>query len=256
MPEHKTNPTPAGERLAKRIARAGICSRREAEKLITEGRVSVDRHIATSPALNVTPDQQVRVDGELLPPPEATRLWLYHKPAGLITSSSDKDGPTVFSRLPPSMPRVIAVGRLDLNTEGLLLLTNDGGLARHLELPSTGWKRRYRVRFFGTLTPAYMAKLKEGITIDGVRYGPVDITLDEVTPHKTHKGKANKWAKVSLQEGKNREIRKLFAHANCNVSRLLRTSYGPFQLGKLEAGHLKEVTQKALKEALGRQWKG
>ena len=230
-----------GERIAKRMARAGLCSRREAESWIEAGRVKVNGKKITSPALNVTAKDAVVVDGKLLQPKEQTRLWLYHKPTGLVTTHKDPDGrPTVFDALPPNMPRVISVGRLDLNSEGLLLLTNDGELARKLELPSTGWIRRYRVRVFGEVTPSMIAEMKKGIVADGVHYGSADVTVD------SKKGD-NSWLTVSLREGKNREIRKIFEHFGCTVSRLLRLSYGPFALGALPKGEAKEITGKVLK---------
>lgn len=238
-----------GERLAKRIARAGICSRRDAEKLIEMGSVKVDGKVVKSPALNVTDKQKIEVSGQMLNAPAATRLWLYHKPAGLVTTHRDEEGrATVFDNLPGDLPRVISVGRLDINTEGLLLLTNSGELARHLELPATGWVRRYRVRVFGTVTPDIVAQLKKGVTVEGVRYGSVEVTVDSVQ-------KSNSWVTVKLSEGKNREIRKLFEHLGCRVNRLIRIAYGPFQLGNLEEATVKEVPAKALKEALGKGWK-
>ncbi|NBX03682.1 MAG: rRNA pseudouridine synthase [Alphaproteobacteria bacterium] len=230
-----------GERLAKRIARAGLCSRREAEVWIANGRVNVNGKKVTVPALNVTEKDAVVVDGKLLQGKEPTRLWLYHKPVGLVTTHKDPDGrQTVFEHLPKNMPRVISVGRLDLNSEGLLLLTNDGDLARKLELPSTGWIRRYRVRVFGHITPAMMAEMKKGVVSGGVHYGSAEVSIDSV------KGD-NSWVTVALKEGKNREIRKIFEHFGCSVSRLLRISYGPFALGVLPKGELKEVTGKVLK---------
>lgn len=230
-----------GERLAKRMARAGLCSRREAEIWIGEGRVKVNGKKIISPALNVTADDAVMVDGKLLQDSETTRLWLYHKPSGLITTHKDPQGrPTVFEALPKTMPRVISVGRLDLSSEGLLLLTNDGALARKLELPSTGWIRRYRVRAYGGIGESMLEGMKKGVTIEGVQYGSVEAVLD------SQKGN-NSWLTVSLREGKNREIRKLFEHYGCRVSRLIRISYGPFQLGSLPQGELKEITGKVLK---------
>lgn len=233
-----------GERLAKRIARAGICSRREAEKLIEAGRVQVDGKKITSPALNVTAEQKVRIDGEEIPEAESTRVWLYHKPAGLVTTHRDPQGrPTVFDMLDRHLPRVISVGRLDLNTEGLLVLTNDGELARHLEHPSTGWVRRYRVRAHGPVNQKMIAQLAQGITVEGVTYEPIQVTIEREG--------TNRWLMVSLTEGKNREIRRVFKHFDCEVSRLIRVSYGPFQLGGLEKGQFKEVSKKALVGAVG-----
>lgn len=233
------------ERIAKRMARAGLCSRREAEAWIAAGRVKVNGKKIISPALNVGDQDAVMVDGKLLQVKEPTRLWLYHKPTGLVTTHKDPEGrPTVFDALPEALPRVISVGRLDVNSEGLLLLTNDGELARKLELPSTGWLRRYRVRVFGHITPAMLAEMKKGLTINGVAYGSVEATLDS-------QKRDNSWLTVSLREGKNREIRKIFEHYGCKVSRLLRLSYGPFQLGSLPRGEVKEVTGKVFKSFTG-----
>lgn len=230
-----------GERLAKRIARAGICSRREAEKLIEEGKVKVGGKTVKTPALNVTEEDAVSVNGKLLQDKEPVRLWLYHKPAGLVTTHKDPEGrPTVFDTLPKGMPRVISVGRLDLNSEGLLLLTNDGGLARKLELPSNGWIRRYRVRAYGAVPQSMLDAMKKGVTVEGVNYGSVEATLD------SQKGN-NSWFTVSLTEGKNREIRRIFEHFGCKVSRLMRTSYGPFALGGLPKGEIKEVPARVIK---------
>ena len=242
----------AGERIAKVIARAGICSRREAEKLIVSGKVTVDGKRLTSPALNVTALHAICVDGKPLPQKLEARLWLYYKPLGLITSHRDPEGrSTVFGALPGHLPRVVSVGRLDLNTEGLLLLTNDGALARHMELPSTGWKRRYRVRIYGLGSPELLQKLASGVTVDGVRYGPVEVVVE-----KGQKAGKNVWAMVTLTEGKNREIRKVFDHIDCKVSRLIRVAYGPFQLGSLNPGEIKEVPRKVLLEQLGKQIEG
>lgn len=235
----------AGERVAKRIAGAGVCSRREAEALIAEGRVKVNGKKITSAALNVTEKDAVVVDGKLLQLRAETRLWLYHKPAGLVTTHKDEQGrKTVFAALPKTLPRVISIGRLDLNSEGLLLLTNDGALARKLELPATGWIRRYRVRAYGGITPSMLEGMKKGVTIDGINYGSIEAVLD------SQKGD-NSWLTVSLREGKNREIRRIFEHYGCTVSRLLRLSYGPFQLGSLAKGEVKEVTGKVLKSFVG-----
>ena len=235
-----------GERIAKVIARAGVCSRRDAEKLIAAGRVSVDGTIIKSPALDVTPDQAIVVDGKPLPTAERTRLFRLHKKRGLVTTARDPQGrPTVFDALPPGLPRLISVGRLDINSEGLLLLTNDGELARQLELPATGWVRRYRVRVNGDVEPDALKTLEKGLTIDGVRYGPVRAALDRQQGD-------NAWLSMSLTEGKNREVRKLCEHLGWRVNRLIRVAYGPFQLGDLEPGVVEEVTGKVLREQLGK----
>ncbi len=229
------------ERLAKRIARAGLCSRREAEQWIAAGRVAVNAKKITTPAFNVGEEDRVTVDGTPLQAKEEARLWLYHKPIGLVTTHKDPQGrPTVFEALPKELGRVISVGRLDLNSEGLLLLTNDGELARKLELPSTGWLRRYRVRAYGPITDSMIAEMKKGATVQEVKYGSVEVKLD------SQKGN-NSWLTVALAEGKNREIRKLFEHYGCRVNRLLRLSYGPFQLGSLPKGEVKAVSGKMLR---------
>lgn len=230
-----------GERIAKRLARAGLCSRREAETWIANGRVRVNDKKITTPAFNVTPNDRVAVDGKPIAEADKTRLWLYHKPAGLVTTHKDEQGrKTVFDVLPKDMPRVISIGRLDLNSEGLLLLTNDGALSRKLELPSTGWIRRYRVRSFGTIMPDMLERMRKGMTIEGVRYQGIEVTQEEG-------GGANRWLVVALKEGKNREIRKIFEHFGLKVNRLIRLSYGPFQLGSLRMGEVKEVPGKVLK---------
>lgn len=240
-----TDDTHEGERIAKVIARAGVCSRRDAERLIAEGRVTLAGKKVTSPALNVPPDAPITVDGRLVPAAAPTRLWRYHKPAGLVTSHRDPEGrPTVFERLPLALPRVVSVGRLDINSEGLLLLTNDGELARQLELPAQGWVRRYRVRMFGRPTQADFDKLKNGITIDGVRYAEVKVELER------SKGD-NAWANVALKEGKNREVKRLMEHLGFKVSRLIRVSFGPFHLGHLAAGAVDEIPGKVWREQLG-----
>lgn len=234
-----------GERIAKVMARAGLCSRRDAESWIAEGRVSVNGKKLQSPAINVHPYDDVRVDGKPLPDAEKTRLFRYHKPRGLVTTAKDPEGrPTVFENLPKDLPRVISVGRLDLNSEGLLLLTNDGELARKLELPATGWVRRYRVRVNGRIDPASLARLAEGIEVEGVRYGSIEAILDR------QQG-GNAWLTMSLTEGKNREIRKVCAFFGWTVSRLIRLSYGPFQLGHLERGEIEEVPGKVLRDQIG-----
>jgi 23S rRNA pseudouridine2605 synthase len=234
--------TPRGERIAKYLARAGVASRRDAEKLLAEGRVKLNNVVVSHPATFVTPGDLVVVNGALVDAPERTRLWRYHKPDGLVTTHKDpQERPTVFERLPPGLPRVVSVGRLDLNSEGLLLLTNDGGLARRLELPSNGWIRRYRVRVFGAPDPASLAALAKGVSIDGVRYGPIEAGLD------SRKGD-NAWISVGLREGRNREIRKVMAHLGLRVTRLIRIAYGPFQLGLLARGAVDEVPAKVLRE--------
>ena len=235
---------PAGERIAKVMARAGLCSRRDAERWIADGRVAVNGRAVTSPALNVTDTDRVEVDGKPLPEKEATRVWRYHKPAGRVTTHKDPEGrPTIFDDLPPGLPRVITVGRLDLNSEGLLLLTNDGELARHLELPSTGWTRRYRVRAHGRADETRLKALSRGVTIDGVAYGPVQADFEK------QQG-ANVWLTVGLREGKNREVRKVMESVGLEVNRLIRLSYGPFQLGKLARGAVEEVSRRILKDQL------
>jgi 23S rRNA pseudouridine2605 synthase len=238
--------SPDGDRIAKALARAGVCSRRDAERLIADGRVTLNGKRLDTPAIKVTPQDDIRVDGKPIAAPEPTRLWRYHKPSGLVTSHRDPEGrPTVFSKLPEGMPRVVSVGRLDLTSEGLLLLTNDGGLARSLELPSTGWVRRYRARAFGSITQAELEKLAMGITVDGVKYGPIDASLD------SEKG-SNSWLTVAITEGKNREVRRVLEAVGLKVNRLIRLSYGPFQLGNLAPGQVEEVNRKALREQLGR----
>ena len=236
-------------RLAKMIARSGVCYRREAEEMIKQGRVTVNGEIVDSPAINVYGNEKVLLDGEKLPQVQVTRVWLYHKPAGLVTSHKDeKNRPTVFDNLPPNMPRVISVGRLDLNSEGLLLLTNNGELSRQLELPSNGWARRYKVRVFGNVNPDRLQNLQRGVVVDGVEYGSIRAEIE------TKQG-ANTWLLVTLTEGKNREIRKVMKHLGLEVSRLIRLSYGPFQLGSIRRGEVKEVPQKVLREQLGAKFK-
>lgn len=238
-------PEPAEERIAKVIARAGIASRRDAEAMIAEGRVTLNGEVLESPAVNVTPADKITVDGEALPAKERTRLWLFHKPRGLVTTARDPEGrPTVFESLPEEMPRVVAVGRLDINTEGLLLLTNDGGLARVIAHPDTGWLRRYKVRAHGEITQAELDRLRDGITIDEIEYGPVEAHLDRVQGD-------NVWITMGLREGKNREIKRILEHLGLQVNRLIRVSFGPFQLGDLEQGLVEEVRTKVLKDQLG-----
>lgn len=234
-----------GERVAKAIARAGVCSRREAEARIAAGRVAVNGRTLDGPAVLVTPGDVVTVDGEPLPERMPTRLWRYHKPAGLVTTHKDpQDRPTVFSALPPEMPRVVSVGRLDLNSEGLLLLTNDGAVARWLELPANAWLRRYRVRVHGAPTEELLIRLQNGMTVDGVRYGPVKAEI-------SRQQGANAWLEVSLSEGRNREIRRLMEALGLSVTRLIRVSYGPFALGDLAPGAVAEIPPKVLRSTLG-----
>ncbi len=233
-------------RIAKAMARAGLCSRRDAERWIGEGRVEVNGQKITSPALDVTPRDRIVVDGEALPDAEPTRLWRFHKPRGFVTTHSDPEGrATVFDHLPVDLPRVVSIGRLDFNTEGLLLLTNDGELARHLELPSTGWLRKYRVRAHGVITQARLDTLKDGVEIDGVRYGPIEATVDG------HQGGGNVWLTMGLREGKNREVKNILASLDLIVNRLIRVSFGPFQLMDLEEGKAESVKRRVLADQLG-----
>src|SRR5436305_8095931 len=234
-----------GERIAKVIARAGLCSRREAEAWIAAGRVAVNGEKIASPALNVRPSDKIIVDGKPLPGAERTRLFLYHKPRGLVTTSSDPQGrPTIFGALPAHLPRLISIGRLDLSTEGLLLLTNDGGLARALELPSTAWLRRYRVRAHGKATQEQLDALRDGVTVDGINYGPIEATLDREQT-------SNVWITFAIREGKNREVRNVLRHLGLHVARLIRVSFGPFQLGEIGEGEVQEVPTRVLREQLG-----
>ncbi len=232
-----------GDRIAKVIARAGLCSRRDAERWIEAGRVKVNGETITSPALNVRDEDDIAVDNKPLPRKEQTRLFLYHKPAGLVTSHKDEQGrETVFDTLPQGLPRLLSVGRLDLNTEGLLLLTNDGELSRYLELPATGWSRRYRVRVLGNVSQDKLDRLKKGVTVEGVRYKPIKAVLE------SQKDAANRWVHVTLHEGKNREIRRVMEYLNLQVNRLIRIGYGPFELGKIPKGAVLEVKQDVLRQ--------
>lgn len=245
------NATP-GEpmRIAKALARAGLCSRREAERWIAEGRVSVNGEVLASPARDVGPKDRIEVDGKALPEAEPPRLWRYHKPRGLVTTHKDPQGrATVFQALPEHLPRVVSVGRLDVNTEGLLLLTNNGALARHLELPATGWMRRYRVRAHGTVAKEALDKLKDGVEIAGVRYGPIEAALDK--PQESRPQGSNVWLKIGLREGKNREVRTILEHLGLTVNRLIRISFGPFQLLDLEPGEVEAVRRRVLIDQLG-----
>jgi 23S rRNA pseudouridine2605 synthase len=232
-------------RIAKAMARAGLCSRREAERWISQGRVNVNGRVLTTPAFEVTGKDKVLVDGKRLPTAEPPRLWRYYKPRGLVTTHNDPQGrPTVFESLPEGLPRVISVGRLDFNSEGLLLLTNDGALARHMELPSTGWLRRYRVRVHGRVSQPELDALKDGVEIEGVRYGPIEATLDSVQS-------GNAWLTMALREGKNREVRRILAHLGVEVNRLIRISYGPFQLLDLKPGDAESVKRRVIADQLG-----
>jgi 23S rRNA pseudouridine2605 synthase len=234
-----------GERIAKTLARAGVCSRRDAERLIADGRVTLNGRKLDTPAVKVTPKDDIRVDGKRIGAAEATRLWRYHKPPGLMTTHRDpQERPTVFENLPEDMPRVISIGRLDFNSEGLLLLTNDGEIARALELPATGWLRRYRARAFGRITQEELDALQDGITVEGVRYGPITARLE-------HDQSANVWINLGLTEGKNREVRRVLEAIGLKVNRLIRIGYGPFQLGNLEPGQVEEVGPRILREQLG-----
>ena len=244
-PAKPAEKTHEGERIAKVLSRAGIASRREAERMIEIGEVSVNGKVITSPALNVKPTDKILVSGKPIGEPEPARLWLYYKPEGLVTSNSDEKGrETVFDNLPPDLPRVMSVGRLDLNSEGLLLLTNDGELKRRLELPSTGWLRKYRVRVNGNPTDPDLEPLRRGITIDGEKFQAMSVVLDRIQG-------ANAWLTVGIREGKNREIRRAMSAINLTVNRLIRVSYGPFRLGDLTPGQVEEVKQRTLREQLG-----
>lgn len=234
-----------GERIAKVIARAGVCSRRDAERMISEGRVMLNGKLLSSAAANVTPRDVVTVDGKPLPQREPARLWRYHKPAGLVVSHRDPQGrPTVFEKLRQQLPRVVSIGRLDINTEGLLLLTNDGELARVLELPASGWIRRYRVRAYGQVGEDQLSAIAEGVEVDGVRYGPVEARIERVQG-------GNCWLTIAIREGKNREVKRICEHLGLQVNRLIRTGFGPFQLGELLRGGIEEVPPRVLKASVG-----
>jgi 23S rRNA pseudouridine2605 synthase len=236
---------PGGERIAKLIARAGLCSRREAEQWISAGRVAVDGQVLASPAVTVRPGQRVTVDGKPLPAAEAPRLFRYHKPKGVMTTAHDPEGRrTIYDDMPPGLPRLMPIGRLDINSEGLLLLTNDGALKRRLELPATGWARRYRVRVHGVPSEPELRALGRGVTVEGIAYGPVVARVDRVQG-------SNCWLTLSLREGKNREVRNVLRHLGYEVTRLIRTGYGPFQLGTLAPRAVEEVKPKVLREQLG-----
>jgi len=237
--------TPKGDRIAKVLARAGVASRREAERMIEAGRVAVNGRILISPAFNVTPEDRITVDTQPIAEAEETRLWLYHKPTGLVSTNSDEQGrDTIFDHMPAELPRVLTVGRLDLNSEGLLLLTNDGALKRKLELPSTGWLRKYRVRVKGAPNEKSLEPLRKGIVIDRERFQPMIVTIDR------QQG-ANAWLTIGIREGKNREIRRAMDYVGLTVNRLIRVSYGPFQLGELKTGQVEEIRRKIVRDQLG-----
>ncbi len=245
MTKTEQSETRPGERIAKVIARSGLCSRRDAERMIEAGRVRLNGRVLTSPAVNVTTADDIRVDRKPLAKTEEPQLWRYHKPTGLITSHKDPEGrPSVFDNLPDTLPRVISVGRLDMSSEGLLLLTNDGTLARTLELPATGWLRRYRVRAYGAVSQAKLDGLKQGIEIEGVKYGAIDAAIERVQ-------RDNIWLTMALREGKNREVRRVLEAFDLKVNRLIRISYGPFQLGELKPGAVSKVPDRVLREQLG-----
>ncbi|MGB5559929.1 MAG: pseudouridine synthase [Paracoccaceae bacterium] len=242
--------TPEGDRIAKVLARAGVASRREVERMIEAGRVSVNGKVIASPALNVTAKDRIAVDGVAVGEPEPPRIWLFHKPPGLVTTEKDERGrQTVFDALPKDMPRVMSIGRLDINSEGLLLLTNDGGVKRRLELPSTGWVRKYRVRVKGTPEDAMLEPLRKGITVEGQRFQPMSVTIDR------QQG-ANAWLTIAIKEGKNREIRRAMEHVGLVVNRLIRVSYGPFMLRELRAGQVEEVKPRVVRDQLGLSTEG
>jgi 23S rRNA pseudouridine2605 synthase len=237
--------TSTGERIAKYLARAGIASRREVERMIEADRVVVNGKRLDTPAFKVTASDRIEVDGKIVEPPAETQLWRYHKPTGLVTTHKDPEGrDTVFDKLPKELGRVISVGRLDLTSEGLLLLTNDGGLARALELPSTGWTRRYRARAFGTIDNAAIAKLRAGVTVEGIKYGPMEVEVERETG-------SNIWLTIGIREGKNREVRRALDSVGLRVNRLIRTAYGPFQLGQMDPGEIKAVPARILKDQCG-----
>ena len=234
-----------GERIAKVIARAGICSRRDAERLIAEGRVKLNGTLLKSAAVNVTEKDLIAVNGKPLPQKEVTKLWRYHKPAGLVVSNHDPEGrPTIFEKLREQLPRVVSIGRLDINTEGLLLLTNDGELARFLELPATGWIRRYRVRAYGIVNEPALHAIAKGVEIDGVKYGPVEAKIDKTQGD-------NQWLTIAIREGKNREVKKICEYLGLKVNRLIRVSFGPFLLGEMARGAIEEVPPKNMKAQIG-----
>lgn len=235
---------PRGDRIAKWLSRAGVASRRDVERMLTEGSIKLNGKTVTHPATFITAGDIVQVNNKVIDQPDRTRVWRYHKPEGLVTTHKDPEGrPTVFDKLRLQLPRVVSIGRLDLTSEGLLLLTNDGGLARQLELPATGWLRRYRVRVFGVPNETALKALAKGVTVEGVKYGPIEADIDA-------RSGDNTWLSVSLREGRNREIRRVMSHLGLSVSRLIRIAYGPFQLGTLERGGIEEIPPRVLREQL------
>ncbi len=245
MNDTPSSPPPKGDRIAKVLARAGVASRREAERMIEAGRVRVNGDQILSPALNVTESDKITLDGNPVSEPEPPRMWLYHKPTGLVTTDRDEKGRgTIYDDLPKDMPRVMSIGRLDLNSEGLLLLTNDGGIKHKLELPATGWLRRYRARVNGRPSDTALEPLRQGITVDGENFQPMSVTIDR------QQG-ANAWLTIGLREGKNREIRRAMDHIGLSVNRLIRISYGPFQLGDLKPGEVEEIRRKIVRDQMG-----
>jgi 23S rRNA pseudouridine2605 synthase len=240
-----TGTADTSERIAKFLARAGVASRREVERMIEGGRVKVDGKTLDTPAFKVTGSEHIEVDGKRIEPPAATKLWRYHKPDGLVTTHADPEGrETVFDAIPEDIGRVISIGRLDLTSEGLLLLTNDGALARALELPSTGWTRRYRARAFGSISESALKILRAGVTVEGIKYGPMEVEVERETG-------SNIWLEVGIREGKNREVRKALDAVGLRVNRLIRIAYGPFQLGQLEKGEIKSVPSRVLHDQCG-----
>jgi 23S rRNA pseudouridine2605 synthase len=234
-----------GNRIAKILSRRGVCSRREAEKLILQGKVTVNGTLISSPALNLKETDVIIVNGKTVGQEQQTRLWRYHKPLDLVTSTKDEKGRiTVFETLPDHMPKVMSIGRLDINSEGLLLLTNDGQLKRNLELPSTGWVRKYRVRVKGRPTEEAVNPLKNGIKIGREHFKPMDINIDK------QQG-ANAWLSISIREGKNREIRRALEYVGFSVNRLIRVGYGPFRLLDLKPGEVVEVKKQVIKDQIG-----
>ncbi len=242
------------EKIGRRIARAGICSRRAAERLVTDGRVKINGKIVKNPAERVTAEDKIIVNGKILPQKEPARLWRYYKPVGLITSNSDEKGrATIFDTFPEDLPRTMTVGRLDMNTEGLLLLTNDGDLARYMELPKTAWARRYRVRVYGYVNEKDLKALKKGIEIDGIKYKNIKAEIDKSALIESKENSKNIWLNITLIEGKNREIRRVMEHLGLKVNRLIRISYGPFQLGNMKKGDIIEVSKKSLKSSISKE---